>query len=437
MKKTLLPRDLNLEITSLGAMGDGIAEHNGKKVFVPFTCSGDIIEATVIRETKKEIRAEMRALVKASPERQEPACKHFGSCGGCCLQHVSEAVYQQLKRRTLESFVSGIGLDTSIIGPMVEIREHSRRRVDVKMTCQADGIAIGFMGKGTHHLVDIEECPVSERALTAIVSQLRACLGTLKNPERVSSVSLTALEKGVDALFKLNTAIETRDKERLITFAKSNRILRLATQLLPPQESRRDTKAGDMVCVYDEDSATIIFGGVEVALPVGAFLQATQAGQDAITELVTEHLEGCNNIADLYSGCGTYSFPLIKQAKSVSAYEGGHDMVRAMSDACIAHGLSGSIQAHARNLFSTPLTAKELNNFDGIVINPPRNGALPQVTAIGESVVRKVVMVSCDPATFKRDAKQLLASGYQLNLIVPIDQFYWSHHLELVAVFER
>jgi 23S rRNA (uracil1939-C5)-methyltransferase len=152
---------------------------------------------------------------------------------------------------------------------------------------------------------------------------------------------------------------------------------------------------------------------------------------------VSEHLKGCDTIADLYSGCGTYSFPLIRQSQRVSAYEGASEMAAAMNDACVAGDLDERIETTVRDLFADPLSAGELNHFDGIVINPPRNGALPQVQAISQSGVGKVVMVSCDPATFKRDAKALLDGGYTLTLAVPIDQFYWSRHLELVAVFER
>lgn len=428
---------LEVEITGIGSMADGIGRHENKSVFIPFTCPGDMVKAAVKRDTKNDIRAEMLTLITPSPDRQEPPCSHFGKCGGCSLQHLNEPRYQSFKQGILESFVMGIGVDRSIVAPMVEIKTHSRRRADFKIETRNDKVNIGFFMRGSHRLINIAECPISDDALVAILPALRECLAELKKPGRLISISLTALDNGLDATIKLTNPIGTSDKERLVAFAKSHNIIRLNTQEQPRRESRKQPLMHDPICLYDEGNATIRFADIDVALPSGAFLQATQDGQQAITNLVTEHLQGCNNIADLYSGCGTYSFPLILQSQRVAAYEGADEMAAAMNNACVKHGLQDRISTTVRDLFTTPLSAEELNYFDGVVINPPRNGALPQVEAIGASQVSKVVMVSCDPATFKRDAKCLIESGYALTLAVPIDQFYWSHHLELVAVFEK
>ena len=227
------------------------------------------------------------------------------------------------------------------------------------------------------------------------------------------------------------------DKETLIAFAEASPLVRLTIQVQPKRVSRRVPQAEDPVTLYDTDQATITFADVEVMLPPGAFLQATRAGQEAITAQVVKHLQHRDMIADLYSGCGTYSFPLIQHANRVSAYEGVSEMAAAMNNACVRHGLDERMQTTVRDLFSDPLSAEELNAFDGVVINPPRNGALPQVKQIGKSKIRQVVMVSCDPSTFKRDASALLAAGYTLTEVTPIDQFTWSHHLEVVAAFHR
>lgn len=435
--RSQIPRHLELTISRLGAMADGIAAYEGKPVFVPFTCPGDVVKVLVKRDNKDEMRADMVSLVTPSAQRQEPACTHFGTCGGCSLQHLNEPAYEAFKQELLASFIQGTGVDRSVIAPMVAIKAHSRRRADFKIAVHHDQVQIGFFASKSHRLVNIEQCPVSDAALVAILPELKACIGELKKPGRLTSISLTALDNGLDATIRLSSAIGDSDKEKLIAFAQRSAIIRLHTQVKLRHESRRQPVAEDPVCLYDEENATIRFAGVEVDLPSGAFLQATQEGQDAITALVTRHLQGCNTIADLYSGCGTYSFPLIRQAQRVSAYEGVDEMAAAMNDACVAEGLDEKIATTVRDLFTDPLDAEELSHFDGIVINPPRNGALPQVRHIGESTVGKVVMVSCDPSTFKRDAKCLMDAGYRLTLAVPIDQFYWSRHLELVAVFER
>jgi len=176
---------------------------------------------------------------------------------------------------------------------------------------------------------------------------------------------------------------------------------------------------------------------LKIELPQGAFLQATQAGQDAITNFILQYLAGAKNIADLYSGCGTYTFPIAQSGCRVSAFEGSYDMALALNNTIRQNDMEGLITAHTRDLYKNPVRADELKQFDAIVINPPRNGALPQTQQIAKSGVANVVMISCNPQTFERDAKAMLEAGYKLSKIVPIDQFVWTNHLELAAFFQK
>jgi 23S rRNA (uracil1939-C5)-methyltransferase len=427
---------LELNITRFGAMGDGVGEHQGKPVFVPFTCAGDVIQATVTQETKEEIRAELHQLITPSPQRQTPPCVHFGVCGGCSLQHLNAPTYQAFKQAMLASFIHGMGVDVNLIEPMVEIKAQSRRRAEFKILVHHDVIQVGFFTNKSHDLIDITECPISDPAFMILLPAFKQMLTQLKAPGRLHTLSVTALPHGLDVTVKLHAPMTKQDTETLVTFAKQQGIIRLHTQIKTRHESRQHSAPIDPICLYDSGKATVHFAGIDVALPSGAFLQATQEGQEAITSLVTKHLQGRQYIADLYSGCGTYSFALIQQATRVAAYEGAAEMAAAMNDACVRHNLDDRMSTTVRDLFTDPLSKKELFHFDGVVINPPRNGALPQIKKISESRVKTVVMVSCNPATFKRDAKQLLGSGYTLTSITPIDQFYWSRHLELVAVFQ-
>ena len=428
---------LELNITKLGGMGDGIAQHDGKNVFVPFTCAGDVVRVSIAKETKSEIRADLQSVITPSPNRQTPPCVHFGVCGGCSLQHLNEPTYNGFKQQMLNSFVHGLGIEASIIQPMVEIKAQSRRRVEFKVTANNNNVRIGFFGKSSHDLIDITECPITDPVLLTPLPALKATLKQLKSANRLNSIALTALPNGIDAILKCSAPLIKQDIEILTTFAKQNGIIRLNAQIKTRHESRKHSAPAEPTCLYDTGKATINFAGIDVELPAGAFLQATKAGQDAITSLVTKHLHGSQYIADLYSGCGTYSFGLIAQAKRIAAYEGAAEMSAAMNDACVRAELDERMATTVRDLFTNPLTKKELFHFDGLVINPPRNGALPQVTNIAKSNVKTVVMVSCSPETFKRDAKELLNGGYMLTSITPIDQFYWSNHLELVALFTK
>ena len=181
----------------------------------------------------------------------------------------------------------------------------------------------------------------------------------------------------------------------------------------------------------------LCLGEVVVEIPPRAFLQASVTAQAAITSIISEHLASCRHVADLYAGCGTYGFPLVAAGTRVHAFEGDAEMTAAMENARRGHHLEGRLQISRRDLYAAPLTASQLDGFDGAVINPPRNGALPQTEALAASNLRRVAMVSCNPASFERDARALLASGFCLETLTPIDQFYWSAHLELVACFRR
>lgn len=428
---------LTLQIKRLGGMADGIAEHDGKPVFVPFTCAGDEVKAMITQETKDHLRGDLVKVITPSAQRQTPECAHFGQCGGCSLQHIDAPTYKAFKQEMLATFLQGIGVDRSVVAPVVEVKRHARRRVEFKVSLKDDQVLIGFSAPKSHKMIEVRECPVSDPAFVALLPDIKACLSSIKKPGRVKSISLTVLEHGLDAVVHLSSALGVSDLGKLCEFAQASPIVRMSTQIKAKHPSRRQSTIEAPICIYDEANATIDFSGIPVALPAGAFLQATQAGQDAITKHVVEHLKGCNHVADLYSGCGTYSFALIAQCERVSAYEGVEEMAGAMNDACVRAELDEKMATTMRDLFSEPLSTSELNHFDGLVINPPRNGALPQVEEIAQSNVGVVVMVSCSPATFKRDAKCLLDAGYQLTLAVPIDQFYWSRHLELVAVFKR
>lgn len=351
-----------------------------------------------------------------------PACEHFGKCGGCSLQNLSATDYKDFKQSILVRLVDEIGADSSVIEPMIEIGAHSRRRAEFKLVVKKREVEIGFYASKSHDIVQLNECPVSDNQLIEILPALKACLQSMKKPSIVKSISLTVLDGGLDCSLTISSPFKQADKDKLISFAKEHNVIRLSD--------------GEH-SFYDSGEASISFADISVNLPIGAFLQATVKGQRAITDIVTKHLSECNNIADLYSGCGTYSFPLLATAKHISAFEGDGEMVAAMHNAVLKNNLEGRVLASARDLYTRPLKDYELNRYDGIVINPPRNGALPQIKYIAKSDVAKLVMVSCNPSTFKRDAKELLNNGYEMTSATAIDQFYWTNHLEIVAVFSR
>jgi 23S rRNA (uracil1939-C5)-methyltransferase len=357
-------------------------------------------------------------------------CRYYERCGGCSLQHLAAEDYATFKREILVKMVHRLGLDASLVQKLVAIGPRSRRRVEFKIETRKGDVQIGFHAHKSHELVDIEDCPVTENQLTVHIPALRLLIASLKKPGIISGVHLTALADGLDMCFLTKSLLPTTDRQAFIDYAMSTdapRIIRLSEQAAQAEPQ----------ILYSAAPATIRFGQIEVELPLQPFLQATQAGQDALTQCVLDATRDAQSIADFYCGCGTYSLPLAQRGQRVTAYEGGYDMVIALLNSARRNGLEELLSAETRDLVKNPVPAHQLKGFDAIVINPPRNGASPQVKQIGKSMVPRVIMVSCNPTTFERDARFLLNAGYSLTSATPIDQFYMTHHLELMGVFKR
>jgi 23S rRNA (uracil1939-C5)-methyltransferase len=383
-----------LTITHMGGMGDGIAHYEGKPVFIPFTCVGDEIRATITHESKDVMRGEMLELLAPSPDRQPSPCLHFSICGGCALQHLAPAPYAAFKYQQMVHMLDGLGVEPSVLYPMISVGAESRRRTELKVTVNKGAISLGFLQEKTHTVVDVQICPVLEPALMAVIAPIKIQLAAMKKPSSIMAVQLTALDAGVDMMLCVRGALKPVDLEAWVAFAKTQSIIRLALQI----------EGGHPTLLYDTGGATIRHAEAIVAFPIGAFLQASKRAEAAMVARVTKAVEGCDRVLDLYAGCGTYSFPIAEQAARVVAVEGMAEMVAAVQNALRTYGYEARMEALVRDLFVNPLRASELAAYDAIVINPPRGGALPQVKEITRSGVGIVVMVSCNPATFQRDA---------------------------------
>lgn len=416
-----------LTITRLGGLGDGVGAYDGHAVFVPFTTVGDEIRAQVVSIRKGEIRARLIEVVEPGQGRCAAACSHFGVCGGCSLQHLSEEAYAAFKRENLAQMLRRLGCEQTTLLAMVDVGAGARRRVDLKVAVHKGVVQLGYFGMRSHALVDVAHCPVTLASITALFSPLRTLIASLKKPGNVKAVHLTRAESGCDVTLFTATRLPLADREKIKVFAEGHDILRVSESVTE----------GEAQSIITKGKVEARFGNVAVELPAPAFLQATQVGQAAITGFILQHVAGHGRVMDLYSGCGTYSFPLQQNGHRVVAYEGHPDLVAAMHNAIRRYGLEAQMNVSARDLFAAPIASVELKHTDAVVINPPRNGAETQAKELAKSDVRKIVMVSCNPVTFERDAKHLLQHGYRLTACLPIDQFHWSTHLELVAAFEK
>jgi 23S rRNA (uracil1939-C5)-methyltransferase len=404
-------------VSSLGGLGDGIGDIDGKPVFIAKACAGDKLNIRIVSETKENMRGEIISVIEPGSGRIKAPCVYYAECGGCSLQHLSEKSYQDFKRKMAQDAITYSGFPDSKIETTF-LDHASRRRVEFKWT----GNRLAYYAARSHDMVPVESCVILDPKLSALMPALATALKKFPN---IKTVSLTAADSGIELLLGLSDN-HRPDKTAFEQMANALNLARVGIV----SENREYSTA------VKNDPMTMDFGGYNVAFPPDAFLQASKEGQKLLTEAVLKGVGDAKHIVDLFCGIGTYSFPLSKQAVT-HAVELDLPMVQSFKKNIKNLGLVERLSIEERDLFRKPLTAKELNRFDAIVINPPRIGAKEQTKQIAESTVNRVVMVSCNPATFARDAKALKAAGFALTSAQAIDQFVFSPHLEIVAVFSR
>ena len=410
-------------IFAMGAGGDGIAEiENAKaqmeKVFVPFTLPGEEVTLAV-----NGTRADVMAVLTASPERIEPVCKHFTACGGCAMQHWQAEPYRKWKTDLVSAALKSVGIDAPL-GELIVSPPASRRRAVFTATMASGKLVFGFNRMMSHSVEPIEECHVVVPAIVAALPALRAISAQLSTLAKGAfSLTVTATETGLDLRADKVKAPDEALRRALVNTVLKHSFARLAV--------------GDEVLV--ESRAPLVnFGGVMVSPPSGGFLQATSQAEHAMQAIVTGYLDGTKKIADLYCGSGTFALPLARKA-TVHAVESEGAALNALDKAWRgAVGLKmRTLTTEKRDLAVRPLMTKELEKFDAVVIDPPRAGAETQMKQLAKSTVKRIAAVSCNPQTLARDLKILIDGGYGIVSITPIDQFLWTPHVEVVVLLAR
>jgi len=415
-------------VTGLGAAGDGLARlPDGTPCFVAGGLPGERLAVRVTERRRGAARAEIAAVLAPSPARALPPCRHFAEgCGGCAVQHLAAAEAAAWKRDSVAEALRRGGFADPVVAATATSPPRSRRRADLALRRGPGGVAAGFHRRGSGAVLDLVQCEVLDPRLFALLAPLRALLRDLPALRREGSAVLNLLDTGADLLLRTDGALEAEGRAALADFAAAHGLPRIAW-------ARGD---GPPEPAAQLGPVSIALGGVAVAPPPGAFLQATPEGEAAILGAVLaglpERLPGKARIADLYAGLGTLSFPLAGAAR-VAAFEGSAEAVAALSAAA---GRAGArVAATRRDLARQPLTPAELAGFAAVVLDPPFAGAAEQIAPLARARVPRVIYVSCNPAALTRDARALAAAGYRLVSATPVDQFLWSAQVEAVAVF--
>lgn len=408
-----------LVIDRLGARGEGVADTPTGPRYVPYTLPGETVEADAWPGHPD--RGHLIKVDVPSPDRIAPICPHFGICGGCALQQFATARYRDWKRALVVEALRQAGLDAPVDDLIDAHGEGRRRAVLHARRGTRDVLEVGFAALRAHHVVAIDRCPILAPALGGAIETAWVVAEALAGSRKPLDIQATATDAGLDIDVRGSGPLAPAHIGALAQIAERRRLARL-------------TRHGEIVA--QRASPTLKLGRAQVVLPPGAFLQATAAGEAALARLVLAHCAGAGKVADLFCGVGPFALRLAERARVIAA-DSDADAIAALAVA--ARGTQGlkPIEAQARDLFRRPFAPPELKGFDAVVFDPPRQGAQSQASALAAAAVPIVVAVSCNPATFARDARILVGGGYRLVHVTPVDQFLYSAHVELVARLER
>ncbi|MES2252201.1 MAG: 23S rRNA (uracil(1939)-C(5))-methyltransferase RlmD [Pseudomonadota bacterium] len=414
-------------IFSLNSDGEGVGidAESGQNITIPFTLPGEKV-AYECQHFKKKKKYVSREYITKSADRIEPVCKHFTNCGGCMLQHMNATMYRDFKQAQITNALIKEGLDPFVVDGITILPFGKRRRANLDAIRKGDEIFLGFHRFRSHSLINIQECHTMDPALTRLLEPLREAFSVVLETFQKAKIFFTLTHVGVDMSLEVQGIAELEEPKRaaLKAFAEKMEVARFVF---------RHRKFLDVI--HQTAVPVVQFAGIDVTVDAYSFLQATVESDAHLADYVlAELIPDASKIVDLFCGRGTLSLPLAGVAP-VIGYEFDKPALAALEKAAPAAG--HSIDLHLRDLFNEPLTRDELKGFDVVVIDPPRAGAEAQSLALAKCDAKQIIYVSCNPETFARDARILTEGNFALKKVHGVDQFAWSPHIEVVAVFER
>jgi len=415
---------VELAVERIGARGDGIAQYRGEPVFVPFTVPGDRVRARLGARRRGGREGFVVDRLASGPGRAAPRCRHFGTCGGCALQHLDDAAYRRLKLETLNAALERVRIDPGVVAPM-RLVAPERRRARLGLARPSDPrlpVHVGYRERFRHDLIDLRECPVLEPALVALICRLRQAARDLIPPGGSAEASLTRTDSGIDLIIEAAERPDLSACEALARFAEECNLARTLWRF-----------GADELVVVERRPVRVLLSGVAVPFPPGAFLQASPSAEMILVEEVLSAVGSGRPAVDLFAGLGTFAFALARGGP-VHAIEGDARTAAALARAAADQP---RVTVERRDLARNPVPASALARYAAAVFDPPRTGAASQAEALAASTIETIAAISCNPATFARDAATLIGGGYHLERVTPVDQFVWTPHLELAGVFRR
>jgi 23S rRNA (uracil1939-C5)-methyltransferase len=409
-----------LAIDHVGHFGDGVALVGGQSVYVPYTLGGETVEVGPVPGHHPD-RRRLLAVEHASPERITPFCQHFGICGGCAIQHWQAERYRAWKRDLVVDMLAQAKLACDV-DPLIDAHGAGRRRITLHARMGThDVLKVGFAAANSHDIIPVDHCPILDPGLSGALDAAWAIAEPLTPTAKPLDIQMTATNSGLDVDVRGSGPLPAAMIATLSRVAEQHRLARL-------------TRHGELVLMRNPPSITV--GAAQVILPPGSFLQATVAGEETLAALVMKHCKRAKHVADLFCGVGPFALRLAAKSR-ISAFDSDAGAITALQKAATSTSGLKPVKAEARDLFRRPLMPQELRDYDAVVFDPPRQGAQAQALQLAASKIPVVVAVSCNVATFARDARILVDGGFRIEGVTPVDQFRHTPHVELVARFKR
>jgi 23S rRNA (uracil1939-C5)-methyltransferase len=401
-------------ITAQNKRGEGMAIASCGPITVPFTLADETVEIEVVQNKDKNW-GQIVHIENPSPSRVEAPCQHFGTCGGCSLQHLNENSYAKFMKNQVTSILEANGLDPAVVEDPIIIGPQQRRRVDFLARKFPDGLTMGYYQVNTRRRLNLKSCAIVDPKIDALFNPLEQVLDQILDMRELVHIFILSADNGIDLLLAgFKRTLKENEKAILIEFAKTHNLARITYKI------KRQAHV-----LHERETPYVTFAGYKMAVDPNVFLQASSKADEVLSKLVVDALpENAKHVADLFCGRGTLSLPILASGRQVYGYEGDKHAIAALK----------GLGAEVHDLFDYPLTTDELRPFQAVVMNPPRSGVKGQIAYIALARIQTVIYVSCNPESFAKDMAELCQSGYVLEKVTPVDQFMWSHHIEVVGV---
>ncbi len=415
---------ITVTVNDLDPFGQGVARHQGKALFVSGLLPQEQAEVVLVEDKKQYARAQVKRRLSDSPQRQAPRCPHFGICGGCQQQHASVELQQQSKRAALARLMKREVDDIIAASPWGYRR---RARLSLNYQPKTQQLQIGFRKANSSEIVDVVQCPVLVPTLGALLPAVRECLSGLQSLRQLGHVELVQADNGPLMVLRHTAALPAADKEKLERFSQSHGL----SLYLAPQSEILEQIRGEAPW-YTSDGLRLVFSPRD-------FIQVNDGVNQLMVHTAMEWLDiqPQDRVLDLFCGMGNFTLPLAKRAAQVVGVEGVPALVAKGQENAALNALHNVTFFHENLEEDVTRQAWAKHGFEKVLLDPARAGAAGVMLHIIKLAPRRVVYVSCNPATLARDSDVLLQAGYTIQRLAMLDMFPHTGHLESMVLFEH